>query len=458
MQLLTRQGEDVEEDDIESLAKLMTTVGGLLETPEAKKNMDAYFSRMEGIVENQNTSSRLRFMLIDVIELRSHNWITRHKDAGPKSIAQIHKDAANQRAQSAADANIALSRGTSNRGPVRQESSRGPSRRGQPRGPPVQEEKGGGDGWNTIGSGAAAGGGSGGQKASQPSGNLSQFGQFSSKGGAAGAGTGTGAGASGQQSQQQPSQFGPTSVFTKKGGRGQGGSGGASPSGLASPMLSEGKSPAVSRTNSSGNMFSLLEAQDQAQNEEQPQRKKLNLLPRSATKGDVEEEQDETPASASGGKEEISDDKAKQMVKTMIEECKLEHLRSSDILTHSNTVYSLKKVSEGLESFKELPNEHKPKLIEQLIDRSLNGKKETVELTAELIAAAVDDKLVEQTQLESEIGNMMEFIEDIAIDVPNAYEFMGCLIKASKFDEKTTDRVLGKSGSDGASEKLKKYI
>lgn len=309
MQLLTRQeGKDIEEEDIESLAKLLTTVGGLLETPEAKRNMDAYFSHMQSIVDHPKTSSRLRFMLLDVIELRQHNWVARHKDAGPKSIAQIHKDAAHQRAQSAADANIALSRGSSNRGPVRQESSRGPSRRGQSRAPPVQEEKGGGDGWNTIGSG----GGGGGQKSSQPSSNLSQFGQFSSKS----------AGTTGQQpQQQQPSQFGPTSVFTKKGGKGPAGSGGASPSGVASPMLSEGKSPAVSRTNSGANMFSLLEAQDQAQNEEQPQRKKLNLLPRSATKGDMEEEHEPEAPAESAGNEEINDEKAKQMVKTMIEEC-----------------------------------------------------------------------------------------------------------------------------------------
>ena len=306
MQLLTRQeGKEIEEEDIESLAKLLTTVGGLLETPEAKRNMDAYFSHMQSIVDNPKTSSRLRFMLLDVIDLRLHNWVARHKDAGPKSIAQIHKDAANQRAQSAADANIALSRGTSSRGPLRQESSRGPSRRGQTRAPPAQEEKGGGDGWNTIGSGS----GGGGQK-TPSSGNLNQFGQFSK-----------GAGAGVQSQQQQPSQFGPTSVFTKKGGR-QAGSGGASPSGLASPMLSEGKSPAVSRTNSSGNMFSLLEAQDQAQNEEQPQqRKKLNLLPRSAIKGDMEQEHEAAPDAPAAGKEEISDDKAKQMVKTMIEEC-----------------------------------------------------------------------------------------------------------------------------------------
>ncbi|EIM21897.1 hypothetical protein WALSEDRAFT_32440 [Wallemia mellicola CBS 633.66] len=421
MQLLQRDDtKEVEEEDIESLAKLLTTVGGMLETPEAKRHIDSYFSHMQDIVDSPKTSSRLQFMLLDVIELRNHNWVGRHKDAGPKSIAQIHRDAAKQRAQSAADANVALQRGSSGRGPARQESSRGPSRRGQPRAPAVPEEKGGGDGWNTIGSG-------GNQKTSQVAGNLSQFGQFSSKGAQ-------------QPQQSQQSQFGPTSVFTKKGR--QGGSGGTSPSGVASPLLSEGKSPAVSRTNSSGNMFSLLEAQDQAQHEEQPQRKKLNLLPRSSTKTDVEEPE---PAPAAPATEEITDEKAKQMVKTMIEE-----------------FYSLKKISEGLESFKELPEEHKPKLIEQLIDRSLNGKKETVDITSELITAAVEQELVAQTQLETELVNILEFIEDISIDVPNAYEYSASLIKASKFDSNGIDRLLAKIPKSDSitqpSDKVKKYL
>lgn len=135
-------------------------------------------------------------------------------------------------------------------------------------------------------------------------------------------------------------------------------------------------------------------------------------------------------------------------------------LEGNALLT--TTVYSLKKISEGLESFKELPEEHKPKLIEQLIDRSLNGKKETVDITSELITAAVEQELVAQTQLETELVNILEFIEDISIDVPNAYEYSASLIKASKFDSNGIDRLLAKIPKSDSitqpSDKVKKYL
>ena len=414
--LLTVQpGETIEEEEIESLAKLLTTVGSLLETEQAKPNMDVYFTRMEDIVKDPKTSSRMEFMLLDVIELRQNNWVSRHKDAGPKSIAQIHKDVANQRTQSAADANIALSRGVSGRGGVRTESSRGSSRRGQARNAqePENNTNSGGDGWNTIGKG-------------QLGGNAGQYGQ-----------------SSGKPSQQNAQQFGPGSAFNKKGGRQGTGSATHSPSGIGSPLLSEGKSPAVSRTNSTANMFSLLEAQEQA-NEEQPQqRKKLNLLPRTKPT----EEGGESKENKEEDKEEITDKKAKQMVKTMTEE-----------------FYELKKVTEGLESFKELPMNHRNKLIESVIDKAMNGKKETVDLTSDLISKAREQSLITQEQLEAEFGNIIEFIEDISIDVPNAYKFMGQLMsqKASKLDNESIDRLLSKIPKSEAiqqpKDKIQSYI
>lgn len=38
-------------------------------------------------------SSRIRFMLQDVIELRLKNWVPRRDENNPKTIEQIHKDA-----------------------------------------------------------------------------------------------------------------------------------------------------------------------------------------------------------------------------------------------------------------------------------------------------------------------------------------------------------------------------
>lgn len=55
--------------------------------------MDQYFNQMEKIVKERKTSSRIRFMLQDIIDLRLHNWVSRRADQGPKTIEQIHKEA-----------------------------------------------------------------------------------------------------------------------------------------------------------------------------------------------------------------------------------------------------------------------------------------------------------------------------------------------------------------------------
>uniref|UniRef100_A0A8C2ZFP8 Eukaryotic translation initiation factor 4 gamma 1 n=1 Tax=Cyclopterus lumpus TaxID=8103 RepID=A0A8C2ZFP8_CYCLU len=55
--------------------------------------MDQYFNQMEKIIKDKKTSSRIRFMLQDVIDLRRNNWVSRRGDQGPKTIDQIHKDA-----------------------------------------------------------------------------------------------------------------------------------------------------------------------------------------------------------------------------------------------------------------------------------------------------------------------------------------------------------------------------
>ncbi|KAG9037103.1 hypothetical protein FS837_001504 [Tulasnella sp. UAMH 9824] len=55
--------ETPEEEDIESLCKLMTTVGQDLDRPKAKGHMDIYFGRMQMLADNQIVAPRIRDML-----------------------------------------------------------------------------------------------------------------------------------------------------------------------------------------------------------------------------------------------------------------------------------------------------------------------------------------------------------------------------------------------------------
>ncbi|XP_057453543.1 eukaryotic translation initiation factor 4G-like isoform X2 [Lotus japonicus] len=94
---LLGQYQDPDEEDVEALCKLMSTIGEMIDHPKAKEHMDAYFERMKIFSNNMNLSSRVRFMLKDAIDLRKNKWQQRRKVEGPKKIEEVHRDAAQER-------------------------------------------------------------------------------------------------------------------------------------------------------------------------------------------------------------------------------------------------------------------------------------------------------------------------------------------------------------------------
>ncbi|KAK0241307.1 armadillo-type protein [Armillaria nabsnona] len=87
-----------EEENIESLCVLLTTVGKLMDTAMAQAHMDVYFSRMKELTKGPNVSSRIQFMLQGILELRERKWVRCNAVAVPTTIAQIHEEAAKERA------------------------------------------------------------------------------------------------------------------------------------------------------------------------------------------------------------------------------------------------------------------------------------------------------------------------------------------------------------------------
>ncbi|KAL7164960.1 hypothetical protein ACSBR2_040787 [Camellia fascicularis] len=99
IQKLLGQYPNPEEEDIEALCKLMSTIGEMIDHPQAKEHMDVYFERMTNLSTNMKLSSRVRFMLKDSIDLRKNKWQQRRKVDGPKKIEEVHRDAAQERQQ-----------------------------------------------------------------------------------------------------------------------------------------------------------------------------------------------------------------------------------------------------------------------------------------------------------------------------------------------------------------------
>lgn len=128
-----------DEESLECLCRLLTTIGKDLDFAKAKPRMDQYFNQMEKIIKEKKTSSRIRFMLQDVLDLRQSNWVPRRGDQGPKTIDQIHKEAEMEEHREHIKVQQLMAKG-------------GDKRRGGPPGPPVNRglplvDDGG---WNTV--------------------------------------------------------------------------------------------------------------------------------------------------------------------------------------------------------------------------------------------------------------------------------------------------------------------
>ena len=130
------------EEVLESVVELLSTVGSKFEndsfnagaaTLEGSALLDSLFGLLQQVIEGDEVSNRVKFKLLDMVELRERNWESIKKDQGPKTIQQIHEEEELARALKQAN-----SRSNSRRS-NRTSSNRNSSRRDGP--PPVIRDK-----------------------------------------------------------------------------------------------------------------------------------------------------------------------------------------------------------------------------------------------------------------------------------------------------------------------------
>ncbi|KAF8891812.1 hypothetical protein BD779DRAFT_1670764 [Infundibulicybe gibba] len=370
---------------------LLTTVGALLDVPKARAHMDVYFQRMKELTKSQNVSSRMQFMLQDVIELRERKWVTRNLVAAPTTIAQIHEAAAKEKA---AQDKESYQRQIN--------MSRGGSRRGGDRNDPSQQI--GPDGW------AVAGNNSGPPRPPPKAGDLSNFGKIS---------------------KPTPMTFGPTSVFSKK----------------------EGKRESLSRTSSSSNMFSMLSQGSEVATpdggsakgshthsrktsvdishagapEPAPQRKRIVLQPRSKP-ADAETAPTPEPEASSDEVQEMSAEEA-----------------DKKIAEDSKELFAVRNLDEAEVYFTNLPAQHHSRLIAKLASSGVESKAADAQLVAEFFGRAASKGLCSAAAFEDGLAPTAEIIDDIAIDAPKAFELFAQMVKAAGLDEERRTRLASKS-------------
>lgn len=79
-----------DEAEIESLTKLLKTIGSSLDSTEkGKPMMDVYFTRIQSMVDTPDLPSRLRFMLMDIIDLRKKRWLSKEDNKGPMTLEEV---------------------------------------------------------------------------------------------------------------------------------------------------------------------------------------------------------------------------------------------------------------------------------------------------------------------------------------------------------------------------------
>ncbi|PWA54828.1 MIF4G domain-containing protein / MA3 domain-containing protein [Artemisia annua] len=82
------------EENVEAICQFFQTIGKQLdESPKSKRINDAYFIRLKELQSNQQLAPRMRFLVRDVIDLRSNKWIPRREEVKAKTITEIHNEA-----------------------------------------------------------------------------------------------------------------------------------------------------------------------------------------------------------------------------------------------------------------------------------------------------------------------------------------------------------------------------
>jgi len=110
IKILNPAKEVPEEEDLECLCKLLTTIGYTLDSSTSEKTKEyvkQYFAKLEEIAKNASLPARQKFMVLDVIDLRKNGWQARREELKAKKINEVHKDAAREEQEKARQSRMA---------------------------------------------------------------------------------------------------------------------------------------------------------------------------------------------------------------------------------------------------------------------------------------------------------------------------------------------------------------
>jgi len=94
--------EDYDEERVECFTKLITTIGYPLEQQSSilaqtgkggpQKQLHSCWKKVLSMIYGGQVSNRIKFMLLDLVEMRDKGWVTRRKEETAKTLDQVHRE------------------------------------------------------------------------------------------------------------------------------------------------------------------------------------------------------------------------------------------------------------------------------------------------------------------------------------------------------------------------------
>ncbi|KAF2072657.1 hypothetical protein CYY_006036 [Polysphondylium violaceum] len=379
------------EESIECLVKLINTIGKKIDEAD-KTTTDEYFRRIYNLSENSGVSSRGRFLLMDILDLRKNKWQTKaaaltkaKKEEAEKEERFIKQHGGSSGGRGDRDGRDSKRGGDDRRG----------DRRGDRGGDRDGDDRRGGRGDR------------GGDRDRPPRGGKSSI--FDKKGSKEGGWeTVKGAGSNNKGGSKTPKKGERDSAF-----------------GSGSPFGSSKGSPFRSSRDNVPNAPSSSSKKDEFTS---PQRGS-NLF--SALEDD---EYDRAPSKSNNNtntnnKSSNTPTKSAAPVEPAKPEVDIEKMEDSVTLTLDEFV-EMNDVDEAIECIKEIvcPPSHLGKLFNILISKSLEKKEKDRSKIIELFKQIISVKFFSDDNIKEGLKEILEIIEDIEVDLPFSSKFISHII------------------------------
>ncbi|XP_072174929.1 eukaryotic translation initiation factor 4 gamma 1-like [Diadema setosum] len=387
-----------DDESLECLCNLMSTIGKDLDHDRAKNRMDQYFVQIDKIILSKKNSPRIRFLMCDLVDLRKNNWVPRRQEAKPTTIDAIHREFNAQEAKKAEEAKQ-LSKVSSRS----REQPPPPTRTG----PPQAD-----DGWNTVPS-----------SKSRPNYDPSKLKLTRMQAddnvqlGPGGRGfnmwtRGSSGGSSKNQSKESASSSSSASqdesgtsrtnrfsVFNEDNKRpARGGGYGSRDSRGRGQSPSMGKHSSRERERERDKEAAIAEVQKLTRG-----RRSDSLEKRQEPKGSREK-----PPAKPAEEVLLPADKVEQKAKAIVDE-----------------FLNLRDFAEAINCVSELPSSQRNLFVEATLDHIIEKKREMRENVGVLFQTLIVKNLLTNEQYLAGLKNTIDYAEDMAIDIPKIWEYLG---------------------------------